>query len=111
MRAVEKGKSTEVKRRLYGSILLLGGVSRTAGLAEYLEWRVAGCWQLAVDSTEGIERVEVARFGHGTEPDHLIWHGAATIPSLESSSGLWVLRHEWETRGALAPRQACAFLW
>ena len=29
VRAVERGKSTEVKRRLYGAILLLGGVSRT----------------------------------------------------------------------------------
>ena len=61
VRAVERGKSTEVKRRLYGAILLLGGVSRTRGLAEYLEWRVATCWRLAPESTEGIERVEVIR--------------------------------------------------
>ena len=38
VRMVERGKSTEVKRRMYGSILLLGGVSRTPGLAAYLEW-------------------------------------------------------------------------
>ena len=59
VRAVEKGKSTEVKRRLYGSILLVGGGARTAGLARYLEWRVMTLWKIAVDSTEGIERVEV----------------------------------------------------
>lgn len=53
VRAVEKGKSTEVKRRLYGTILLLGGGSRTRGLSTYLEWRVACCWRLAPDSTEG----------------------------------------------------------
>ena len=60
VRAVEKGKSTEVKRRLYGTILLLGGVGRTPGLARYLEWRISSCWKLAPDSTEGIERVEVS---------------------------------------------------
>ena len=29
---------TQVKRRMYGTILLLGSVSHTPGLAEYLEW-------------------------------------------------------------------------
>ena len=41
VRAVERGKSTEVKRRLYGTILLIGGVARTPGLLEYLEWRIS----------------------------------------------------------------------
>ena len=43
---------TQVKRRLYGTILLLGGVANTAGLATYLEWRISALWKLAPDSTE-----------------------------------------------------------
>ena len=38
VRMVERGKSTEVKRRMYGTILLLGSGSLTPGLAAYLEW-------------------------------------------------------------------------
>jgi len=111
VRAVERGKSTEVKRRLYGTILLLGGGARTPGLVEYLEWRVACCWSLASDSTEGIERVEVVRLPPGTDPESVSWRGAATLPLLESGRGLWILRHEWEQRGALAARELCAFSW
>ena len=34
VRAVERGKSTEVKRRLYGTILLVGGGAHVPGLAQ-----------------------------------------------------------------------------
>ena len=111
VRTVERGKSTEVKRRLYGSVLLLGGCARTPGLVEYLEWRVASCWSLASDATEGIERVEVVRLPPGTEPESLAWRGAAILPLLETGRGLWILRDEWQQRGALAAREACAFPW
>ena len=37
--------------------------------------------------------------------------GAATLPQLESGRGLWILRTEWEARGALVAREACAFSW
>ena len=39
---------------------------RTPGLARYLEWRVMCLWRIAVDSTEGIERVEVVRLPEGS---------------------------------------------
>ena len=105
------GKSTEVKRRLYGTILLLGGGARTQGLAEYLEWRVHCCWRIAMDSTEGIERVEVLRLPEGTEPESVAWRGAATLPGLETGRALWILARDWERSGALAAREACAFSW
>ena len=111
VRAVERGKSTEVKRRLYGTILLIGGAAHTPGLAEYLEWRVACGWKLAEDSTEGIERIEVTKLPLGTDPESLAWHGAATLPELESGPALWILREEWMQRGALAAREVCAFSW
>ena len=111
VRAVERGKSTEVKRRLYGTILLLGGLSRTPGLADYLEWRVACGWSLASDSVEGIDRVEVMRLPAGTEPESVIWRGAATLPALETGKALWILRSEWEQKGALSARESCAFSW
>ena len=111
MRLVERGKSTEVKRRLYGTILLIGGVARTPGLLEYLEWRISACWTLASDSTEGIERVEVTRLQAGTEHESVVWRGAATLPKLETGRGLWITRAEWAQRGALAAREACAFSW
>jgi hypothetical protein len=111
VRSVERGKSTEVKRRLYGTILLLGGCARTRGLAEYLEWRIMQCWRIAMEATEGIERVQVVRPPEGTEPESVTWRGAATLPQLESGRGLWILRTEWEARGALVAREACAFSW
>ena len=63
---------------------MLGGVSHTPGLIEYLEWRVGCCWNLASDSTEGIERVEVVRLPKGVEPESVTWRGAATLPALET---------------------------
>ena len=111
VRSVERGKSTEVKRRLYGTILLLGGGARTPGLAEYLEWRIQCGWRIAMDSTEGIERVEVLRLPDGTEPESVAWRGAATLPELETGRALWILARDWERSGALAAREACAFSW
>ena len=111
VRAVERGKSTEVKRRLYGAILLLGGVSRTEGLRTYLEWRISTCWKLAPDSTEGIERVEVARLPDNIDPETVSWRGGAVLPSLESARELWILQKDWALRGVMAAREACAFSW
>ena len=111
VRAVERGKSTEVKRRLYGTILLLGGGARTPGLAQYLERRVHCGWKIAMDSTEGIEKVEVVRLPEGTEPESVAWRGGAALPALEAGRGMWMLRAEWEIRGALVAREACAFSW
>ena len=98
-------------RDSYGSILLLGGGARIKGLARYLEWRIMVLWKIAVDSTEGIERVEVRELPDGTEPESVSWRGAATLPHLESGKAMWILRDEWARRGALAARQACAFSW
>lgn len=111
VRAVEKGRSTEVKRRLYGSILLLGGVARTPGLKEYLEWRLASCWKLAPDSTEGIERVEVAPLPAGVSPETLVWRGGAVLTSLEGARAQWVMAKEWRRVGVIAARAACGFSW
>ena len=111
VRMVERGKSTEVKRRLYGSILLLGGVARTAGLKQYLEWRVATCWRLAPDSAEGIEKVEVSPLPPGVAPDTLVWRGGAALSALESARTQWVLRREWQRKGVLATRAAAGFAW
>lgn len=111
VRAVERGKSTEVKRRLYGTIVLLGGGARTPGLAEFLEWRVHCCWRIAMDSTEGIDKVEVVRLPVGTEPDCVVWFGAAVLPALETGRAMWILQKDWEKSGALAAREVCAFSW
>ena len=56
-------------------------------------------------STEGIERVEVVRLPEGTDPECVAWFGAATLPDLETGRALWVTRHEWAQRGALAARR------
>ena len=64
-----------------------------------------------MDSTEGIERVEVLRLPEGTEPESVAWRGAATLPLLETGRALWITRDEWERSGALAAREACAFSW
>jgi len=111
VRAVEKGKSTEVKRRLYGTILLLGGVSKTPGLSRYLEWRLATCWKLAPDSTEGIERIEVFRLPPDVPPDCLIWRGASELASLKSARSMWLMSKEWTVKGVMAARERCCFSW
>jgi hypothetical protein len=111
VRAVERGKSTEVKRRLYGTILLTGGVARTPGLARYLEWRISLLWKLAADATEGIERVEVPQLPAGVAPEALVWRGAATSVRMDAARPLWVLRSDWASLGVLAPKEFCAFTW
>ena len=73
--------------------------------------RIEKCWKLAPDSTEGIERVEVVRLPPGTDPESVVWRGAATLPALETGRGLWIVRDEWERGGALAARERCAFTW
>ena len=95
----------QVKRRLYGTILLLGGVSKTPGLSRYLEWRLATCWKLAPDSTEGIERIEVFRLPPDVPPDCLIWRGASELASLKSARSMWLMSKVCFYRGGM---DACA---
>ncbi len=89
-----------MKRRLYGTILLLGGVSETPGLNRYLEWRIATCWKLAPDSTEGIERVEVFKLPPNVSPDCLVWRGAVELTSLKSARSMWLMSEARTGTGA-----------
>ena len=117
VRLVERGKATEVKRRLYSNVLLIGGCANTPGLAPYLEWRLSSCWKLGIEGSkgvqavEGIERIEVQKPPRGVAPDELVWQGGATLPALGGASKLWILQQEWERRGAQAARDVCPFAW
>ena len=80
------------------------------GWAETRRFR-AGLADAADLGPGDIDRVEVMRLPAGTEPESVIWRGAATLPALETGKALWILRSEWEQKGALSARESCAFSW
>ncbi|XP_009394524.2 actin-related protein 9 isoform X1 [Musa acuminata AAA Group] len=83
----------DLKRKLFCSIQLIGGVSLTAGLVGAVEERVLH----AIPSNEAIDTVEVLQ--SRTNPLFVSWKGGAILGILDFSRDAWIHREDWIRNG------------
>lgn len=79
----------DLKRKLFCSIQLIGGVALTEGLIPAVEDRVLH----AIPSNEAIDTVEVLQ--SRTHPTFVSWKGGAILGILDISRDAWIHRMDW----------------
>ncbi|XP_023633325.1 actin-related protein 9 [Capsella rubella] len=83
----------DLRRKLFASIQLIGGVGLTKGLVSAVEERVLN----AIPPTEAIDTVEV--LPSRTDPTFVTWKGGAILGILDFGREAWIERPEWMENG------------
>jgi actin-related protein 8 len=97
---------TELVKRLFAHILLVGGSSRFPGLREAIEHSVTK----ALPEWADIERVQVMRtHANRAPPDLIAWRGGAIMCSFDVA--VWIGRDDWLRRQVVALREQVPFSW
>ncbi|KAH8396056.1 hypothetical protein KR222_002442, partial [Zaprionus bogoriensis] len=102
VRAIGRCVNYETRRKMFGSILLVGSTAKLRGLALWLEQ------QLRKQVPFGLE---VNVFTKGMDVGMVAWKGAAIMSVLESARELWITQREWQRYGLRILRERSPFLW
>ncbi|KAF9934530.1 actin-like protein arp8 [Linnemannia zychae] len=100
--------SEERSKKLYGSIILVGGGGMIQGFDRVLEDRL---FQALPATLTTVEKVEVLPAPREMDPRLLVWKGGSVLGKLDSSRELWIKPLEWELLGRKVLRDKALFVW
>jgi len=100
IQSINRLSSYETKRKMFGSILLVGSSAKLPGLAAWLEQRISQQVQS-----------EVNVLIKGMDAGMVAWKGAAIMSVLESARELWISQNDWQRHGLRVLRERSPFLW
>ena len=99
------GTDERKRRDLLGSILLIGGASKTANLDAYLELRLRALLP------QYPKEILVARPPRELDPAVLVWKGASVYGKLRVTNDAWISRLEYDRLGARILNYKCMWHW
>ncbi|KAF9191928.1 actin-like protein arp8 [Haplosporangium sp. Z 767] len=100
--------SEEKSKKLYGSIILVGGGGMVQGFDRVLEDRL---FQALPATLTTVEKVEVLPSPRDMDPRLLVWKGGSVVGKLEAAKELWIKSLEWEVFGSKVLRERALFSW
>ncbi|XP_074639693.1 actin-related protein 8-like isoform X1 [Acropora palmata] len=83
----------DTKRKMYGSVLLIGGGFMFNGAAAMLQSRLQA--KLPASHRKLVDQVEVIARPKEMDPRTICWKGAAVLSILDSAQELWITQREW----------------
>lgn len=105
--SIDRCQSDEMKRKMYSSILIVGGGAKFKNLGKWLQYRLA----LQIPVAYRPEQIEIITRAKDMEPSMTAWKGAALMTCLEGSNELWIQQAEWNKYGVKILREKCPFIW
>ena len=109
MYSIEKCRDVETKRKMYSTVLLIGGGLNFKGCDEFLLKRLQSLlpnhYQFVKDQMEVIVKPKE------NDPQTACWKGGAVMSILDSSQELWLGSKEWSLYGVRVLRERCGFQW
>ncbi|XP_037934661.1 actin-related protein 8-like [Teleopsis dalmanni] len=112
VRSIERCGNDEMKRKMYGCILIVGGGIKFGGFAKCLEQKVTlSMASYAQQRTPGVPQFEVNIVAKEMDAGMIAWKGAAIMSCLESAPELWIMPNEWEKYGLRVLREKAPFMW
>jgi hypothetical protein len=109
--AIWKSCSVNNQLKSLSSILLIGGLSQTPGLAESLFHLLTSRSQDLPAPADGTQlpRVEFVGLGKDLDPSYYGWKGGAVSSKLESTLDTWITADEWSSWGVKILRERLPF--
>ncbi|XP_002166225.2 actin-related protein 8 isoform X1 [Hydra vulgaris] len=109
MYSIESCSNLETKRKMYGTVLLIGGGLSFKGADEFLLKRLQA--QLPAHYQFVKDQMEVIARPKESDPRNTCWKGGAVLSILDSAQELWISRNEWNKYGVRIVRERCGFQW
>lgn len=127
--------SDETKRKMYSSILVVGGGLMFPGAQEFLQHRILNkmppSFRRVVESVEVITRPKVGTLvllcgllqaawpvcpdpvplSQDMDPRLIAWKGGAVLACLDTTQEMWIYQQEWQRFGVRMLRERAAFVW
>lgn len=111
VKCIERCTSEEMKRKMYGCILVIGGSAKIPGLVKWLEKKVTQQLQTITRTSDYLQNFDVFAHTKDMDASMIAWKGAAIMSCLESASELWIFAKEWEIYGLRILREKAPFIW
>ena len=107
LRSIEACPSEEMKKKMYSSILLVGGGLRFRMADKFVMQKLA----LQIPPMYRQEPMEVQINAKSINADESTWKGAAILSCLGSAQELWIHPKEWARHGQKLLREKVPFPW
>ncbi|KAJ8265187.1 hypothetical protein COCON_G00142860 [Conger conger] len=101
--------SDETKRKMYSSILVVGGGLMFHRAQEFLQHRILN--KMPPSFRRVVENVEVITRPKDMDPRLICWKGGAVLACLDTTQEMWIYQREWQRFGARMLRERAAFVW
>ncbi|XP_032825583.1 actin-related protein 8 [Petromyzon marinus] len=109
LHSIDCCSSEETKRKMYSSILVVGGGLLFPGAQEFLQHRIIN--KMPPSFRRLVETVEVITRPKDTDPRLTAWKGGVVLACLDTAQELWIHRREWERFGVRMLRERAPFVW
>lgn len=107
LKSIESCPSDEMKKKMYSSILLVGGGIRFNMVQKYITQKL----HLQIPPIFRQDLMEVQINPKGMSSEDTTWRGAAILCSLGSAQELWITPKEWCRQGQKLLREKAPFPW
>uniref|UniRef100_A0A3Q1I2Y0 Uncharacterized protein n=1 Tax=Anabas testudineus TaxID=64144 RepID=A0A3Q1I2Y0_ANATE len=101
--------SDETKRKMYSSILVVGGGLMFHGAQEFLLHRIIN--KMPPSFRRLVDNVEVITRPKDMDPRLISWKGGAVLACLDTTQEMWIHQREWQRFGVRMLRERAAFVW
>ncbi|XP_028438975.1 actin-related protein 8 isoform X2 [Perca flavescens] len=101
--------SDETKRKMYSSILVVGGGLMFHGAQEFLLHRIIN--KMPPSFRRLVDNVEVITRPKDMDPQLISWKGGAVLACLDTTQEMWIHQREWQRFGVRMLRERAAFVW
>lgn len=107
LQSIEHLPNEELKKKMFSSILLIGGSSKIPGLAKWLQNKIAP--QIPVNYRS--DNQEFVTCPKDIDPGNVVWRGASILSSLETAEELWISKSDFESLGIRILREKSPFFF
>lgn len=107
LQSIDRCPNEDLKRKMYGCILIVGGGMKFSGIGTWLQNRIS----LQIPYLYRAEQLDIITNPRDMDPAMAAWKGASIMSCLETAHELWIHAAEWETNGVRVLRERAPFTW
>ncbi|XP_044256841.1 actin-related protein 8 isoform X2 [Tribolium madens] len=107
LQSIDRCPNEDLKRKMYGCILIVGGGMKFSGIGTWLQNRIS----LQIPYLYRAEQLDIITNPRDMDPAMVAWKGACIMSCLETAHELWILASEWEKYGVRILRERAPFTW
>uniref|UniRef100_UPI00358F88E1 actin-related protein 8 n=1 Tax=Myxine glutinosa TaxID=7769 RepID=UPI00358F88E1 len=109
LHSIECCVSEETKKKMYSTILVVGGGLLFPGAQQFLQYRILN--KMPPSFRRLIDTLDVITKPKDMDPRQTVWKGGAVLACLDTTQELWIHQREWTRFGVRLLRERAPFLW